>query len=85
MINNKKGRYYILVIVFIAGVAMSATSYYLTYGYEEGRIRSEFKDAADYHFKNIEDAVQNAIAALYSFRDFYAASKSVERDEFESF
>jgi PAS domain S-box-containing protein len=85
MINGKKGKYLVLLIIFSAGVFLSASAFYFIYKVEKQNIKGIFDDAAEYHFKYIEDAVQYNMAALYSFGDFYAASQKIDRDEFETF
>lgn len=85
MINGKKGRYFSLLLVLVAGLVLSALSFRLAYLEGKRRIKSVFDEAATYRFKYIEDYIQAGIDALESFGDFYAASQDINRQEFDTF
>lgn len=85
MMKGKKGKYLALLIIFSAGTFLSVLFFYFSYRWEKIKIKAVFDDAAEYHFKYIEDAVQYNIAALNSFGDLYAASEKIARDEFDVF
>lgn len=85
MASNKAGRYLSLLAVLISGAFFSFAAFHLVYKSEKARIESLLDDAAGYRYKYIEDEVQDSLSALYSLCDLYAASQSVERDEFDAF
>lgn len=74
-----------MLIVFFSGIILSLAAFYLTFRFEQARVKSLFDDFAEYRFKLIEDGIQQNVLALEAVRSFYSSSVSVERDEFDTF
>ncbi|MFA6142906.1 MAG: ATP-binding protein [Candidatus Omnitrophota bacterium] len=85
MMNARAGKKLTIFTVLCAGVFISLALFYFSYRSADARIKGLFNDAAAYRFKFIEDMVQNNVSVLQSFGDLYAASDSIETDEFGTF
>jgi CHASE1-domain containing sensor protein len=85
MINGKKGKYFILLLVLASGILFSLVLFYWTYKAEQAGMQSRFNEIAGHRFKDIEDVVQYNTVALESFGGLYASSETVTGQEFDTF
>ncbi|MCX5700521.1 MAG: PAS domain S-box protein [Candidatus Omnitrophica bacterium] len=80
-----KGKYLSIFIILAAGVFLSGLVSLWVYQDELRKIQKIFDNTASYRFKQIEDGIQSDDWVVQSLANFYAASVSVERDEFYTF
>lgn len=85
MVKERINKYLILAIVIIVGVTASFVSFYFSYRWERQELVRVLQNIAGQYYKYIKDAAEQDFFALESFRDFYAASDEVTRDEFAAF
>ncbi len=85
MITGNKGKYLVLWLIATSGILLSFALCYRSVQHERAKIRSAFDEVARYRFNIIKDALEESVSSLRSFGDFYAASHTVDRDEFDTF
>jgi PAS domain S-box-containing protein/diguanylate cyclase (GGDEF)-like protein len=85
MINGKKGKYFTLLLIAASGVILTLAVSFVAYNLEQRKVKALFSELSEYCFRYIEDKLGDCLDTLGSFRDFFSASASVERDEFDLF
>lgn len=83
--NFLRGKNLIALLVFCAGIFLSLAAFSLLRDKENRDIRTRFEALASDRIEVIENGFEDNLAMLYALRDFYASSKSVERNEFHTF
>lgn len=83
--NGKRGRYLSAIVTLFAGVAISLILFMLVRHFEQKRLEAEFRVLADERVNILVNRIADKIDVLHSIVAFYAASKSVEEDEFHEF
>ncbi len=82
---KKEGRHSVILVVSVACLFVCAALFFISLEYEKAKLKYIFNELCDYRFKYIEDALQDSVSALVSFSDFYAASKEINKHEFNIF
>src|SRR5262249_37378986 len=78
-------RYVVVALTFVVGLTLSFAAFSIARDWEGRRIQADFTQQADERAISIENGLRNLLDPLLSIRGFYAASNSVERDEFTTF
>ncbi len=74
-----------IVATVVVGIILSVVLFSLVRQAEEAREEAEVKQAANRAAQDIQRSIDLHLETLESIRAFYAASESVERDEFALF
>lgn len=83
--NSFSGRKLIVLTVLVAGTVLSVSLFMLVRKWEGKRLEAEFIIRAKDRVEAIKNGIDNYLSEIYSVGDFYAASVSIERDEFAEF
>jgi len=83
--NMARGRYLVILITLCAGSMLSFVLFDMVRGWGQRRFEAEFRELAAERASVFEDGIGDHVDLLYSLKSLYAASKEVERGEFNIF
>ena len=77
-----KWRYFIIVLLTLAGVALSIIAFSVTWKADRQKVRLEFDLAAENRYAALKREIEADLETLVSIQAFFATDEKVERTEF---
>ena len=82
---KKTSQYLIVALIAFLGIASSLYLYHLTDKRRQAQTQDNFESLVQNQAETFQTHLTQCLDVLFSLRDFYAASVSIEPDEFETF